>query len=172
MPLSKTNRLLPYLSSGFSKATVDEICEVIASDPSLEKDLRSAFFSDDLEVVKMAAWTLHHYMDSQPDKVLEYFPQALDTLKNPLHDSQVRNLLRMLQFTPIPEDLQGPIAEICYEKVDSPAVPSAIRVFCLQILWNISSAYPEWREEINEMMSTMEHKTKGLANRWMNLNKK
>jgi hypothetical protein len=36
----------------------------------------------------------------------------------------------------------------------------------------MSDMYPEWREEIKEMMNTMEHKTKGLANRWKNLNKK
>ncbi len=69
-------------------------------------------------------------------------------INNPSHDAVVRNVLRILIHTPIPEDLQGEIYSFCFSNIISKNQAVAIRAFSLSLCTKVAYLYPELKEEV------------------------
>ena len=65
-----------------------------------------------------------------------------------VHDSVKRNVIRILQFIPIPDTLLGEVASVCFNYLASPNEPIAVRVFSMTVLANIAQKEPGLKNEL------------------------
>ena len=106
------------------------------------------FFSDDLRICQMVSFPLINIADSNIDLLLPYIPKMIDNYANAPHDSYKRNVVRILQFVDIPEDLEGKVFDICLEEFCNTKTATAIRVFSITVLVNICEKHPELKQEV------------------------
>ena len=70
-------------------------------------------------------------------------------------------MIRALSFVNIPEDYQGEYADLCFELLNNPMEAIAVRIFAMEILWNITRNYPELAPEL--ALVIREHLPNGSA---------
>jgi hypothetical protein len=59
-----------------------------------------------------------------------------------------RNVVRILQFVDIPEDLHGEVMNICFELLGDLRETIAVRVFSMTVLARLAEIYPDIRQEL------------------------
>jgi len=59
-----------------------------------------------------------------------------------------RNSVRLLQHIDIPKKFHGEVMDLCFNYVSSPNEPVAVKAFSLTILQNLSTDYPEIKNEL------------------------
>jgi hypothetical protein len=63
-----------------------------------------------------------------------------------------RNVLRILQFLPLPEDLHGQLMNICFPLLEDPKEQIAIRVFAMTVLSRLVALYPDIKGELRAII--------------------
>jgi hypothetical protein len=63
--------------------------------------------------------------------------------KKNIHDAVIRNAVRVLQEIDIPEKFHGEVMDACFQFLEKPSTPVAIKAFSLTTLFNLSKIYPE-----------------------------
>lgn len=88
------------------------------------------------------------------DQLFDLFlSKLLKNLDKPgIHNSVKRNTVRLMQDIQIPEKLQGPVMNICFDYISSPDEAVAVKAFALTILENLSKKYPEIRSELKTII--------------------
>jgi hypothetical protein len=59
-----------------------------------------------------------------------------------------RNVMGVLQGTPIPERLHGPVMNYCFDFLQDPEETIAVKSFCMAILGQLAQSYPEIKNEV------------------------
>jgi hypothetical protein len=73
----------------------------------------------------------------------------LDNLeRKDIHVAVIRNTVRLLQDVDIPKRYHGRVMSICFEFIQSPETPIAVKAFSLTILSHLAVDYPEIRGEL------------------------
>ena len=86
--------------------------------------------------------------DKHPFLIKPYLPLLVKQLHNPKHDAVKRNVLRILQFIDIPDEVMGELADLCFNFLTSSKEAIAIKVFAMTILERIVRQYPELTQEL------------------------
>ena len=60
----------------------------------------------------------------------------------------IRNSIRVLEAIDIPEKFHGDVMNVCFQFIETPATPIAIKAFSLTTLFNLSKTYPEIKLEL------------------------
>lgn len=134
-----------------------EVAEQIARSVSGTKkdftDLLSLIASDNVALCKRAAWCFSLAAKLKPDWTDECQEQLVALLsKNNPQDALLRNTLRILRDCQLHRDLYDQLAYYCFEFVQDPAMPIAIRAFAMHILGQIGQALPEIRPEVKAII--------------------
>jgi hypothetical protein len=69
-----------------------------------------------------------------------------------LPTSVKRNVLRILQTAPLPEDIHGRLMNICFAVLEKPKEQIAIRVFAMTVLARLAKIYPELKVELKAII--------------------
>ena len=64
------------------------------------------------------------------------------------HDAVHRNILRILEDIPIPEDIEGALYDNCFQLLNNPDRAIAIRVFAMTVAFRIAKKYPDLLDEL------------------------
>jgi len=128
----------------------------------------------EVKLAQRASWPLSYIFDAHPEMINPNVPRMLKLLDEPVHDAIPRAVLRAFAQVPkLPEDYWGEILEVAYEKLQNPKVPVAIRVHCMQIIFNVSRFIPELGEELKLILETqMTEASAGFQSRARKLIKK
>ena len=59
-----------------------------------------------------------------------------------------RQVVKALAAREIPEKYEGRMVDLCFRWLQSPKMPVAIKVHCMQILANITERHPDLAEEL------------------------
>ena len=82
------------------------------------------------------------------------------------HDAVKRNTVRLLQGVDLPEELMGRVVDICFKFLLDVKEPVAVRVFSMQVLYNICLKEPELADELRIVIEEfMPHGTAGFKSR-------
>jgi hypothetical protein len=65
-----------------------------------------------------------------------------------VHNSVIRNSVRILEAIDIPEAYHGEVMNACFQFIENPATPVAIKAFSLTTLQNLCKQYPEILPEL------------------------
>jgi hypothetical protein len=144
-----------------SKKQCDKVVRYIGNDKKRFGELMKLFFKGEYRLTQRAAWPMSYCVGNHPELIQPYFKPLLDNLaKKDLHDAVKRNSVRLLQSVEIPKKYNGKLMNICFDFIQSNETASAIKVFSLTILQNLSKQYPEILPEIKLVIEERwEHET-------------
>ena len=132
-----------------SKKQCNKIVNYIGNDKKRFAELMRLFFRAEYRVTQRAAWPMSYCVRNHPELIKPYFKPLLDNLaKKGLHDSVLRNTVRLLQDVDIPTRYYGRLMNICFDFIQSNDTATAIKAFSLTILANLSKQYPDILAEL------------------------
>ena len=141
--------LLQLLKDEHSKKQTDRIVAYIGQDKDRFAGLIQLFFSGEYRITQRAAWPLSYCVRRHPDLIRPYFKQLLDNLdRKDIHVAVIRNTMRLLQDVSIPKKFQGRVMNSCFEFIQAPETPIAVKAFGLTVLSNLLADYPEIGSEL------------------------
>jgi hypothetical protein len=155
------------LAAEHSKRQCDRIVRYIGNDPDRFAQLMELFFRGEYRITQRAAWPLGYCVRDHPELIGPYFKPLLDNLKKKgLHVAVTRNSMRLLQDVDIPKKYQGRVMNICFDFLQSPASPIAVKAFSLTVLQNLSRQYPDIKPELKLIIEEQwEHATAAFRSR-------
>jgi len=113
------------------------------------RELVDLFLHDEKLVTQRIAWILSHVADKNPGLILPYFKVLIDKVQEKgVHVAVKRNVARILEFAEIPEDLHGAAMNLCFDLLVDPKETVAVRCNCMTVLANLSTKYPEIKNEL------------------------
>ena len=145
--------ILQSLKKEHSKKQTDRIVNYIGADKERFAVLIGLFFAGEYRITQRAAWPLSYCVRAHPELIQPYFKRLLDNLqRNDIPVAVARNTVRLLQDVTIPKKYQDRVMTICFDYVQAPETPIAVKAFSLTILGNLSGDYPDIRGELKMMI--------------------
>ena len=117
-------------------------------------------------VVQRAAWAMDACIEAHPELLSPYVETLIDALPQFSNYGVKRQIVKALSVRDIPEKLEGQLADLCFDWLQSSAMPVAIKVHCMQILANITTRYPDLAVELQTVIrEQMPRNSVGFASR-------
>lgn len=146
--------ILEALKAERSKDQMDRIAIYIGNDPERFAELMEQLLRGDAKIQEWAAWAFSHCIDRYPELGLPYLEELMVLLRQDNHPAVPRAVLRYFQNLSFPEEMLGPLYEICFDWMCNPQKPSAIRVFSMSTLLRIVYQVPELKGELKLAIET------------------
>ena len=132
-----------------SKRQAMKIVKYVGGDPLRFAELMAAFFAGPYRVTQRAAWPVSYCIEGHPELVRPYLGRLISILESSDGHSAVRrNVARLLQFVEIPPRMRARTYEACYDLVDDPQQPIAVRVFAMTVAAKAADGQPELKREL------------------------
>ncbi len=132
-----------------SKNQVAMIVTWIGSDTTRIARLIHIFMHDEYRVVQRAAWVVSSVAAQYPHLVVPHMPALVKRLQDKgIHDAVKRNVLRLFQFTELPEAIHGALMNCCFDALTDAKEALAIRAFAMTVLARLTAWYPELNNEL------------------------
>ena len=153
------------LLQDYSKVQARRIAAYIGSDPDCFKILMTLFFKGEYRVTQRAAHVLGVCSGNQPALVQPYLKDLILNLEKPVPDAVKRNTIRYLQQVSIPIDLQGRLADICFNYLTG-TEPVAVKAFAMTVLANLVKTEPDLANELKIIIQDqLPHASPGFSAR-------
>ena len=111
--------------------------------------LMECYLTREYRISQRAAWSLSYAAQHKPALIAPYLETLVKQLcRKDVHNSVIRNSLRILQYMDVPEKLHGELMNACFDFIQSPVAPAAFKAFSLTILEKLSKHYPEIKQEL------------------------
>ena len=141
--------ILQLLKKEHSKKQTDRIVAYIGADKQRFAVLIDLFFKGEYRITQRAAWPLSYCVREHPELIGPYYKPLLDFLqRKDVPVAVARNTVRLLQDVTIPRKFHGRVMGICFEFVQSPETPIAVKAFSLTILSHLAADYPDIRPKL------------------------
>ncbi len=159
--------LLKLLREEHSKKQTDRIVSYIGADKDRFAILMKLFFKGEYRITQRAAWPLSYCVQHHPELIGPYFARLLNNLgRKDIPVAVIRNTVRLLQDVSIPKSYHGRVMSTCFDFVQSPATPIAVKAFSLSILGKLSADYPGILPELKLIIEEQwEHATPAFRSR-------
>jgi hypothetical protein len=132
-----------------SKRQCDRIVHFIGSDKERFAVLMELFLAGEYRITQRAAWPLSYCVRQHPDLIRPYFKLLLNNLaRKDVHSAVIRNTVRLLQDVTIPKKYHGQVMSACFDFIQSPETPIAVKAFSLTILEQLSKEYKDILPEL------------------------
>lgn len=132
-----------------SKTQALKVAAYACSSKKNFKELMDCFMNGEYRLSQRAAWSVNWAAKKKPGMVQPYLKDIVSQMqRTDVHDSVIRNAVRILEDIEIPEELHGEVMNACFGFIESPATATAIKAFSLTNLFNLSKHYPEIGPEL------------------------
>lgn len=150
-----------------SKAAALQIAAYAATSRKHFAELMRCFSSPEYRLAQRAAWSVSLAARQAPKLIVPHIKSLVDALTRAgVHPAVVRNAVRILQQSHIPEAYHGRLMHACFGFVEAADTPVAIKAFSLTTLYNLSKIYPEIKEELKLIINDKwEGETPGFRSR-------
>jgi hypothetical protein len=168
-------KLESMILAGNSRFNADLVANYIGTNEELFKELIELIHRGEKPVTQRASWIMTAVTDEYPWMILPHLSEITDKLPkySLIHPALVRNTLRQLAQIDIPEELMGKLFDLCYNFLIDTKQPVAIRVYSMQVLYNISVKEPELQGELKLILeSYIDESSAGFMSRAGKLLKK
>ncbi len=153
----QNNTLEDLLKIETSRRNTDIIADLVLQKPRLFEELMAIFLANREPVSRRAAWVIDTTSATQPELVFPYLPQIAESLTRFNHDGLKRHSLHILSRSPLPADKTGFLINLCFDWLVSPKESVATKVYCMEILYTISLAEPDLRQELADTIEIRMH---------------
>lgn len=151
-----------------SKANALTVAGWIGQDAGRFKMLIDLFLKDDYRVVQRAAHIISMVAGKYPGMPLPYLSVLIEKMQESGQPVAVkRNVVRILQYLEIPEDLHGPVMNTCFDFLRDVKEAVAVRAFSMTVLARLAKHYPEIKQELRTVIEEglEQHPTPGFRSR-------
>ncbi|WP_160711022.1 hypothetical protein [Chitinophaga solisilvae] len=139
-----------------SKTQAQQIARWIGRDARKFAELIDLFLHDEYRVVQRSAWIISMVAEKYPALLAPHLTTMVTRMEDPALPSAVkRNVLRVLQFIQVPEELHGPVMNACFSYLEDPKEMIAIKAFSMTVLANLAKEYPEIKNEIRILLEDL-----------------
>jgi hypothetical protein len=136
-----------------SQTQCNRITNYIGNDAVRFGELVRLFFKGEYRLTQHAAWPMSYCIQNYPQLARPYLKRFVDQLSDQhAHPAAKRNIVRLFQFIEIPKRLHGRLMDICFQFINKPEEPIAVKAFSLHILENLSAIYPEILTELKNII--------------------
>jgi hypothetical protein len=113
------------------------------------KELIKCFLDKEYRVAQRAAWSVSWAARQRPEMIEPYVKELVAQLeRKDVHNAVIRNTVRILEDIKIPTEFHGEVMNACFNFIEKPATPIAIKAFSLSTLFNLSKYYPDIKHEL------------------------
>lgn len=157
-----------------SKKQTEKIAKWIGNDSARFQQYLKLFLNDEYIVVQRISWVLSILAEEHPAMVTKYLPKIIKRLDdNDTHVAVKRNVVRVLQFLPIPEKCEVKVLDHCLRYMADPKETVAVRCFAMTVAAKLAGQYPELKREVTDTIkAAMKTTTPGLKVRSRDVLKK
>ncbi|MFT4760779.1 MAG: hypothetical protein ACI9XO_000803 [Paraglaciecola sp.] len=132
-----------------SKANILRIAQYVGDSSELFQTLVDLFLKDIPRVNQRAVWVMVYCAEAHPVLIYPHLKKLLDNLQNPeAHNAARRNTIKILSEIDIPKKYQGQALDICFNFLLSMQEHIAVKVFSMQVIFNISKNEPDLLREL------------------------
>jgi hypothetical protein len=114
-----------------------------------------------------ASWAADKINESIPGIAAAWIPKLTEALPGLDHNGKKRQYLKLISLYPVSESNESFLFDYCLEKLTAEREDVSVRVYAMQILYNISEKEPELKEELLQIIEQeMEYRsTPGILTR-------
>lgn len=132
-----------------SKANIIRIAEYIGEDIDRFSTLVNLFLNDKPLVNQRAIWVMVYCAEAHPNLIYPHLKVLLENLQKPdAHNAARRNTTKILSVIDIPKKHQGQALDICFNFLLDMQQQIAVKVFSMQVVYNISKNEPDLLREL------------------------
>jgi hypothetical protein len=159
--------LLELVTKPHTKSTINQIINYVGEDANIFKDLMKFFLSEDRRVTQLTSWAVGHIGENQPQLIAPFHLDLINQLKlDNKHNAIRRNIVRLYQFVPIPEEIEGELYDICMGFILDPKEAIAVKAFSMRVCELVAIKYPDLAPELMDAIEgAMIGASSGLKNR-------
>ncbi|NIJ53395.1 hypothetical protein [Dyadobacter arcticus] len=141
-----------------SKRVAIRVADYACTSADAFEALMHCFLAEDSKLSQRAAYSLGIAAVKVPHLVQPYVGQLVSQLKKTgSHDALNRNITRIFEVIPIPEEFHGEVIDACFGFLENRLTAIAIRAYSLTILFNFSKIYPEIKTELRFLIEESLH---------------
>lgn len=157
-----------------SKKQIEKIAKWIGNDANRFQQYLKLFLNDEYRVVQRISWVLSILAEVHPVMVTKSLPKIIRRLDDDnIHVAVKRNVIRILQFLPIPENSEVKVLDHCLKYIADPKETVAVRCFAMTVAVKLAGQYPELKREVADTIkASMKTTTPGLKVRSRDVLKK
>jgi hypothetical protein len=153
------------LLKGNSRSYTDFVADIVIERPELVSELWEIYLSAEEPVSRRAAWIIDTASEDKPVWIEAFLPQLISKLPKFNHDGLKRHALRMIARMPFPADREGELLNLCFEWLLSTTESVAVKMYCIQILYRLSTIEPDILQELYDTIDfQMADGTPGFRN--------
>ena len=154
------------LMQELSRRHIEYVADCIGNDEQKFDRLMRVVLSGKEPVVQRAAWTMDVCVEKNHELLSPFVEILIDALPRFCNNSVKRQVVKALTTRKIPEKFEGQMVDLCFSWMQSPDVPVAIKVHCMQIIDNTSKQYPDLARELRSVIKEqLPRNTAGFASR-------
>ncbi|NNF02300.1 MAG: hypothetical protein HKN22_06415 [Bacteroidia bacterium] len=132
-----------------SKELTNRIVEHVINNPNKMGDLVDLMINANPRIRQRAAWPLSMIAQKDPAILKPHLPELCKELKaKNNHPAINRNILRALQYIDIPNKYHSLVIDNSFRLLNSHDEPVAIKVFGMQVLFNLTKYHPDLKNEL------------------------
>lgn len=159
--MSAREHIKSLLDQGHSKLLRNDIIEYVGHSKARMKALMHFFFHKNMQYNQRSSWAVGEIGVADFKMVEPYLDSMIKAMSEHKHDAIVRNVLRIFENMDIPEQIEGPLCDKCFEYLENPHYAIAIRAFSLSVLHRIVKKHPDLQPELIALIE--EHLPHGTA---------
>lgn len=137
-----------FLKIDSSRLNANILVDKIEEDPDVFKTLWEIMLEDTYPLSMRASRVIWLFAIKHPYFVEPRLSEIINILPGIKTESVWRNMLNVISLFPIPEELTGPVFDLCYGIVESQGNAIAVKANAMTILYNISNIEPELKMEL------------------------
>lgn len=147
-------KIQELLEQEHSRDQTDKVVLFVGNDESRFVELMSLVLANKKLLSQRAAWPMSLIVLDYPFLFESYFESIITLIRQPnVHDSIVRNSLKILAEIPVPDQFQGIVVDICLEFILDPQKPTGIKAFAITSLQNICRQHPALASEVKLILA-------------------
>lgn len=135
-----------------SRRNIDQIIKIVNSNPELFDSLWSIFIENNNPESIRAAWAIDVLNEDLTFLDVSHLKTLVQMLPTFRHDGLKRHSLRILERNIIPEECEGELVSICFNWLESPDSPVAVKMYSLKILSGIADKEPSICRELMDII--------------------
>lgn len=137
-----------------SKAQMARIAGWIGRDVSRLDQLMHILHTGTYRDLQRASWVISMIAEKHPEILYPYLPSLIKCLdREGIPVALKRNVIRILQFMPVPLECHGNVVQKCFGFLEDPGETVAVRCFSMTVLARLGALYPEISGELKVLLS-------------------
>ncbi|TLX73651.1 hypothetical protein E9993_14420 [Labilibacter sediminis] len=149
---SEISNLEKQLSAPASKTNTLLLTQYILDNPQVIDTLYQLIWSGKKNIQWKATWVFEHVFLDNPELIDPYIGDMIKRFDSINSDGAKRHISKILSLSDITKNATGELINTCFAWLISELIPVAVKVHCMQILFNICTEYPDLKHELKEVI--------------------